>query len=198
MDKRLSKTARRKIAREANHKIYKKLIDYLTGPKWPNASYQIKDTKSKSNAFGIIKIDTGFVGYEICIYFYVSNIHVYIKRKTHDYFIERIDYTYFDFKKDYSELPDDIDDYVLRAKTFFQELLRHAVYTNDYGYVLTDIDIDSYDHCVKLPVPENFNIPFGTMPALMYAYNGNNEEIIDYMICVFKSKKFKRYRGDNT
>lgn len=196
MNKPLSKAARRKIAREANYKIYRKLIDYLTGPKWSQTKYQINDIRSTTNAFGIIKIDTGFVGYEICIYFYVSSIHIYMKRKTHAGCIEKIDYTYFDFDKDYSDLPDDTEDYIFRTKTFLQELLRHAVYTDDYGYVYSDANISTYEDCVK-PMPENFDVPFGTMNALMYEYNGRDINTIDYMIRVFKSKQFKRYRGDS-
>lgn len=191
----LSKTKCRKIAKEANYNIYRKLIDYLSGPKWTD-KYQIGDIKSKSSAFGIIKIDTGYVGYEICIYFYITNIHVYITRKTHDSYIHKIDYVYVDFEKDFSNMPDDMEDYIFRTKTFLQELLRHATYTDDYGYVYTNSSMNSYEDCIHIPVPANFHVPFGTMNALMYEYSNNDTETIDYMIKVFKSKNFKRYRGD--
>ncbi len=124
MTKAEAKRQRRESIFNANNEIYKNIVSYLTGPKWNGTRYQIGDLRSKSSAFGIIKVDTGYLGCKCSIYF-GRNIHLYITYRYHDGYEEHIDYDYFACTAEYDDLPEDMDDYIYRAKTFLKELLRH-------------------------------------------------------------------------
>lgn len=194
MTKAEAKKQRREQIINANNEIYKNVANYLMGPKWRGGKYQIGDLKTKSRVFGIIKVGTGCMGGKCSIYFDVD-IRIYIKYKYHSGRETNIAYDYFRSDKDYTVLPEDIDDYTFRAKRFLKELLRHISCLDGFEYGMTNVD--SYEQCVNIPKPENFNIPFGMVNLLKYEYNWENTEAVDYMIAVMKSKKFKRYRGDN-
>ena len=189
------KRQRRKAIFDANNEIYKNIVSYLTGPKWNGTKYQIGDLMSKSSAFGIIKVDTGYLGCRCSIYFN-RNIHLYITYRHHGGYEEHIDYDYFSCNTEYDDLPEDMDDYIYRAKTFLKELLRHLTCLDGYE-ISTSTHITSYDECVDIAKPENFSVPFGIIRLLTYEFYYTETETIDYMIAVLKSKKFKRYRGDN-
>lgn len=194
MTKAEEKRQRRKAIFDANNEIYRNIVSYLTGPKWNGTKYQIGDLMSKSRAFGIIKIDTGYLGCRCSIYF-SRNIHLYITYRHHSGYEEHIDYDYFSCNAEYDDLPEDMDDYVYRTKTFLKELLRHMTCLD--GYEISFTPIESYDECVDVVKPEGFDVPFGIIHLLMYKFHYTETETIDYMIAVMKSKAFKRYRGDN-
>lgn len=197
MPKISEKTKRRNIAKFAHYSIYRSIVNYLVGPKWNRGKYQIGNIKSKANALGIINISTGFAGCDVTIYFYVTKIHIYVTYKTgYGDMLYKTDYMYSDFDEDCSNIPDDIDAYVLRTKTFFQEFLRNCACSKDFTDDYTGYKIGSYEDCID-NIPEKFPVPFGLFESMMYHYNGNDVSTIDNMIKIFKSKAFKRYRGDN-
>lgn len=197
MTKTSSRAERRKIAKSAHIKIYRGLVDYLIGPKWNGAKYQIGSIKSKLNALGIITVDTGFYGCEISIYFFMTRIKIYVKyRNGFDCEPYKTDYTFTDFTETCNDMPDDIDAYILRTKTFLQELLRHCANRNKFPNKYLFEACANYSDCID-NVPANFPIPFGMFYAAVYHYNSADTETIDTMIEIFKSKQFKRYRGDN-
>ena len=189
------KRQRRKAIFDANNEIYKNIVSYLTGPKWNGTKYQIGDLMSKSSAFGIIKVDTGYLGCKCSIYF-GRNIHLYITYRYHDGYEKHIDYDYFACTTEYDDLPEDMDDYIYRAKTFLKELLRHITCLDGYE-IPTSTHIESYEECVDVEKPDGFSVPFGIIRLITYEFYYTDTETIDYMIAVMKSKKFKRYRGDN-
>ena len=195
----MTKAALRKQRREAilsaNNEIYANIGRYLMGPKWTGAKYQVGDICSKSRSFGIIKVNSGYLGCKCSIYF-DRDIRVFIMYRHHSGFEREVNYHYFKCDSDYMNLPEDMDDYVFRAKTFLKELLRHVSYLNGFDYSIP-FYVNDYSECVDIPKPENFDVPFGKSGLALYEYNSCNPEIVDYMIQVMKSKKFKRYRGDN-
>lgn len=197
MNETLTKTKRREIARESHINIYKSLVNYLIGPKWNNAKYQIGNIKCTLSTLGIIAISTGSFGCEISIYFHATKIriHVSYKSKYGDEFLEA-DYVYVDFNEDCSNMPESMDDYTFRTKIFFQELLRHCSCVRSFFNTYKTVTIDKYIDCVP-DIPENFPVNFGMVEAALYPYDGNDTETIDFMTEIFKSKRFKRYRGDN-
>ena len=108
-----------------------------------------------------------------------------------------VDYDYFACNAEYDNLPENMEDYIYRAKTFLKELLRHLTCLNGFVECCASAHVNSYDECVNIEKPEDFNVPFGIVDLATYKFDYTEEKTIDYMIAVMKSKKFKRYRGDN-
>lgn len=194
MTKVEAKKQRKREILDANYSIYKSLIEYLIGPKWNGISYQINDVMSKSRAFGIIKIDNGYMGCKCSIYF-STDIRLFIQYRDWHCNEYNSNYTYFVPDKDFLVLQDKIDEYTHRSIVFLRELLRHMSYMDGHTYCLSNLE--SYEECVQQQPPDDFDILFGEVPLALYEYNWENTEIIDYVIAIMKSKKFKRYRGDN-
>lgn len=194
MTKVEAKRQRRESILNANNEIYKSIVNYLIGPKWNGTKYQICDLDSCSKAFGIIKIMTGYPGCRCSIYF-GKNIHLYIVYTNGYGDCKRIDYDYFDCNSEYDDLPEDMYEYIYRSKTFLRELLRHISCIRE-RHISLSTHVSSYDECVTIAKPEHFDVPFGVIELLMYEFTYTDKETIDYMIAVFKSKKFKRYRCD--
>lgn len=186
MSKISEKANCRNTAKLAHYSIYKSIINYLVGPKWNRGKYQIGNIKSKANALGIIIISTGFAGCDVSIYFYVTKIHIYVTYKTvYDQMLYKTDYLYSDFNEDCSDIPDDIDAYILRTKIFLQEFLRNCSCSKDFTDDYTGYGIGSYDDCID-DVPEKFPVPFGLFESMMYHYNSSDVSTIDTMIKIFK------------
>lgn len=145
MTKAESKKERRNAIAAAHSKIFRNIAAYLTGSKWNGAKFQIGDLKTKSSAFGIIKMVGGYLGGKCFIY-----------------------YVYFECKDDFSNIPSDMDDYVYQTQTFFKELLRHILYLNgdDFGCTSTA----SYQECVSKPEPPGFCVNFGLTEPAEYNY----------------------------
>lgn len=183
-----------KAIKDANYEIYKGLVMYLIGPKWNGTKYQINDICSKSRAFGIIKVDSGYIGCKCSIYF-DKDIRIFINYRHHSGAEYEVKYHFYECGSDYTGLPEDMDAYTSRSKVFLRELLRHVCCVD--GMSAGRIELDSYQECVDLQVPENFAVPFGIWGLLSYEYHWNETDLLDYMTSVMKSKKFKRYRGDN-
>lgn len=119
-----------------------------------------------------------------------------IAKSAHDYELYKTDYAFTDFTETCDDTPDDMDAYILRTKTFLQELLRHCANGDKFPNKYLFEDCTNYNDCID-NVPADFPIHFGMFYAAVYHYNSTDTETIDTMIGIFKSKQFKRYRGDN-
>lgn len=197
LSKKKQRELNRQIAMDAHYKIYKHIIHYLVGPKFKGAKYQIGDVHSKSRAFGMVRINTGYIGCDVSIYFYVTHIHVYVRYMPHDGRFD-VDYDISDFQNDFELMPLDINAYTLRTQTFLQELLRHVTCI-DSSYDCYQGNIHSYEDCISDKVPDDFDVPFGVVPVILHEYVNYavlHPYVLDYMIKVFKSKNMKRYRGE--
>lgn len=137
----------------------------------------------------------GYLGGKCSIYFFNRKIHVYVTYRHHSGYTKNIDYDYVKCEDDLSNVPTDIDDYVYKTQTFFKELMRHisCLDGDDFGYTSTA----SYQECVSEQEPSGFCIGFGMVEPAEYQYSWDAPDTISYMTAVMKSKKYKRYRGDN-
>lgn len=137
----------------------------------------------------------GYLGSKCFIYFFNRKIHVYVTYRHHSGYEKNVNYVYFECKDDFSNIPSNMDDYVYQTQTFFKELLRHISFLNgdDFGCTSTA----SYQECISQPEPPGFCVDFGLTEPAEYNYTWDDPETIRYMTEIMKSKKYKRFRGDN-
>ena len=111
-------------------------------------------------------------------------------------FCHDFDYKYYECDPEYMNIPTDINDYILKSKTFLRELLRDVSCKDFENYPYTELD--DLSECVDLYKPENFNSSAGIWTILEQEYSYSDPAKIDYVTAIMKSKKYKRFRGDNS
>lgn len=190
-------------ARVINHKIYLNIINYLIGPKFPDVKYQIGTIKGKSNDDSL-RIYGGYGTCSLAIYFGYG-IRIYANLYTMNYGGCDSECLYSNLKEINFESEQDVDEYVLTTSTFLKELLKHAAlirmcpeYYPSGGGGWTNCPPINFG--IDEIMPEKLNAaPHRTYEdLLLYDYDYfDDKETIEFMIKAFKSKRFKRGRGDN-
>ena len=198
--------------RKVNHQIYANVATYLMGPKWPrycnyscNGGYQI-DSMSKGSKADIIRIDGGYLGASLTIYFDL-NIRIAAKIRHMNYGKQTDLYYYFGSDKAANTVfipENEIDDFIKISTDFLRELCLHALCIGEsYSYsgvMPVELspseakNIDDYENimrqvkCLKIDSYDSL---------LLHQYTYDTERnIIMYCTRLMKSKKFRRCRDN--
>lgn len=186
-----------------NHKIYLNVVHYLIGPKFPNAKYQIGTVKGKVKDESV-RIYGGYGTCKLSIYFGYG-IRIFTNLYTVNYDGAASECEYSNLKGVDFDSEQDVEEYINITSTFLKELLRHAAlirmcpeYYPSGGGGWTNCPPINFGTDDAMPNRLNASSHRTYEDLLLYQYDYfKDKETITFMIKSFKSKQFKRGRGDN-
>ena len=184
----------RKSQRDMHDEIFKRIVNFVIGPKY-EGKYQIEHMSKNNSKDKVIRLYAGYEKPSIYLYF-GNKLRISSSLYTFD------DYEYYNVFYDYYNeyesglLPDDIEDYISVTTKFLMNIILHtkSVFADDFSSHM--INQDAPSKFIE-NAPDSIRDIVGNYAAVLeYEWTWFKKYEIDYMIEVLSSNEYRRARGD--